>query len=110
MHKTKTTRGFDIIKFVDDYGEECSLQKSSSADADRVWLGVSSPTCMVIASKHRDLAEHRTDVDPSERFNGWMDYPLPPDCSIPTRMHLNRSQAKKLAKALKHFAKHGRLP
>lgn len=110
MKKTKSSRGFDLIEFVDDYGEECSLQKSSSAEVDRIWLGISNAKCKVLASRHPDLAAKRTDVSPRERHNGWVEYPLPHGCSIPTRMHIGREQAKELAKALKYFAKHGRLP
>ena len=33
-------RGFDTGKFTDVYELECSIQKSSSAAEDRIWLGV----------------------------------------------------------------------
>ncbi len=36
----KTERGFAIVPFIDTYGESCSLQKSSSAMEDKIWLGV----------------------------------------------------------------------
>lgn len=35
-----TKRGFALIEFKDQYGAACSLQKSSLATADCVWLGV----------------------------------------------------------------------
>lgn len=31
MEKTKTNRGFNIVRFTDSYGAICSLQKSSLA-------------------------------------------------------------------------------
>lgn len=37
MEKTHTQRGFGRYNFVDDYGAECSLQRSSSGT--RIWLG-----------------------------------------------------------------------
>jgi hypothetical protein len=40
MNIEKTERGFDIIEFLDRYGVECSLQKSSLATEDCIWLGV----------------------------------------------------------------------
>jgi hypothetical protein len=40
---SKTARGFAIKTFTDYYGSECSLQKSSLADIDCVWLGVTRP-------------------------------------------------------------------
>lgn len=36
---TLTERGFRLTRFIDCGGEPCSLQKSSIADEDRVWLG-----------------------------------------------------------------------
>lgn len=36
--KIKTTeRGFDLIEFVDCYGEKCNIQKSSLAEVDAIW-------------------------------------------------------------------------
>jgi hypothetical protein len=45
MKVEKTNRGFQIIKFQDRYGEECSLQQSSLADYEppgtsALWFGV----------------------------------------------------------------------
>lgn len=37
----KTERGFDVARFKDEYGLDCSLQKSSRMYPDCVWLGVS---------------------------------------------------------------------
>jgi len=34
-----TDRGFELIRFDDANGEACSLQQSSSATEERVWLG-----------------------------------------------------------------------
>lgn len=36
---TRTERGFEIGTFVDDYGQACSLQQSSNAERDCLWLG-----------------------------------------------------------------------
>jgi hypothetical protein len=43
MKVNRTQRGFPIIEFVDLYGSECSLQKSSLAFVDAIWLGVVKP-------------------------------------------------------------------
>lgn len=37
---TKTERGFSRAAFTDRYGAECSIQKSSIATEDAIWLGV----------------------------------------------------------------------
>lgn len=34
-----TLRGFDLIEFQDRNGRECTLQKSSIADEECIWLG-----------------------------------------------------------------------
>ena len=36
----KTQRGFTIQKFKDLYGQDCSIQESSLADRDAIWIGV----------------------------------------------------------------------
>jgi len=40
MKDSKTQKGFEITEFEDTYGVECSLQMSSSAEEDKIWLGV----------------------------------------------------------------------
>lgn len=40
IEKTKTQRGFTLIKFEDLYSQKCSLQKSSLATEDAIWFGV----------------------------------------------------------------------
>ena len=40
MKLKKNGRGFAVAEFVDRYGQECSIQKSSIATEDCVWLGV----------------------------------------------------------------------
>jgi hypothetical protein len=40
MNIEKTEHGFDIIEFLDRYNNRCSLQKSSLATEDCIWLGV----------------------------------------------------------------------
>lgn len=40
MKIKKTARGFSIIEFKDDNGELCSLQKSSAAFEEKIWLGI----------------------------------------------------------------------
>lgn len=40
MKKDVTNRGFSVIHFTDSRGVKCSLQKSSLATEDAIWLGV----------------------------------------------------------------------
>ncbi len=78
--ETKTTqRGFSVITFADQYGKECSLQKSR--------LGCDDPT-------HYD--------------KGTMPIKLPSVVySCAARMHLDRDQAKWLIRQLKYFVQTG---
>jgi len=80
--KSKTNRGWTIYLFKDYYGEECSLQKSSSAECDQVWLGL-----------QRD--------DPKK-------HPVFGD-SLGMRMLIDRKLAAKLALKLAAFAETGEI-
>lgn len=40
MKLEKTLREFAVARFRDRYNEECSIQKSSLAEQDCIWLGV----------------------------------------------------------------------
>jgi len=40
VNTTKTERGFEVIRFVDLYHNECSLQQSSLATESAIWFGV----------------------------------------------------------------------
>lgn len=44
MKVKKTSRGFELIEFVDLYDEPCSLQQSSLASMPAVWLGCDNNT------------------------------------------------------------------
>jgi hypothetical protein len=95
----KTSRGFDRMKFADRNGVACSLQKSSLAFEDCIWLG-----CNEIGLK---------------RFTpngaGWEDIPLENDGPYGvthmanTRMHLSREQVAALLPHLQKFAETGEL-
>jgi hypothetical protein len=97
MEKEKTTRGFDITNFIDRYGEKCSLQKSSLATEDCIWLGIDDPKPLIMASK---IIEGGT---------GWAKYPLPDDVHVTSRMHLTQNQVKELLPFLTKFAETGEL-
>lgn len=80
MKFSKTNRGFALIEFTDRYGKACSLQKSSLATEDCVWLGVD---------------------------HGAID--LPPGVHCLSRMHLTRRMAESLIKHLTTFVETGEL-
>lgn len=100
MKKSITPRGFGLIKFTDDYGIECSLQKSSSV-TDRIWFGPNKADPKILASK-----AHQFGVETNET-TGWVDYPVPDEVSMTTRMHLSREQVAELLPYLHRFVETG---
>lgn len=92
MEIKQTNRGFDIVEFTDHYGIKCSLQKSSLATEDCIWLGC-------------DDADPRTLV-PGE---GWQKIQMPEEYIANTRMHLTREMVVKLIPLLQKFVETGEL-
>lgn len=94
-----TERGFDRVEFVDLYGSQCSIQKSSLATDDAIWLGVNDAAPQMLV-----------------RGEGWKPVPIPEKDGVRivavntgARMHLNREQVAALLPLLKRFVKTGRL-
>ena len=87
-----TSRGFARAEFIDMYGEKCSIQKSSLATEDAIWLGVDDPKPRVLV-----------------QGEGWKDVPLPVDAFLSGRMHLSREHVKALMPFLVKFAVTGEL-
>lgn len=92
MHKTN--RGFDIEKFKDYYGSECSLQKSSLATEDTIWFGVDEPDLVIFED---------------DNMGKYIKTKLPNNWSTHSRMHLTREQVSQLLPYLQHFAETGEL-
>lgn len=80
IHWKETARGFNRGEFKDRYGENCSIQASSLATEECIWLG----------------CEHETVDD------------IGTPCGA--RMHLTREMAAELSIVLKRFAETGQIP
>lgn len=93
MNITETGRGFSIGRFIDRYGVECSIQKSSIATEDCIWLGVNDANPKVLLGDG----------------NGWSPVPLPDGTVCSTRMHLTQDMVKDLLPLLIKFAETGEL-
>jgi len=101
MAKIKhTQRGFGYIEFKEKYGLKCSLQKSSAASEDCIWLGIDevsiigfngtqSPT-IKIGNEEIKKAFNVSDITNS-------------------RMHLTKKQVAKLLPFLQKFVKTGEI-
>jgi hypothetical protein len=86
---TETQRGFLRGEFKDLYGADCSIQESSLATDNAIWLGCENGTHYIDA---------RPMLKADETFT----------CSA--RMHLNQEQVKELLPILQYFVEHGTLP
>lgn len=101
---TTTNRGFRLLEFIDRYGCKCSIQESSLATEDAIWFGVSNPNPQIMASQAKEFG-----IETSETC-GWIEYPIPDEVLIHTRMHLTREQVKELLPILQLFVEEGELP
>lgn len=87
----KTDRGFKYKEFTDINGEVCTIQKSSLATEDAIWLGCKE----LKVQKFTD--------------NGWEEMKLGEQCVGTNRMHLSRKQVEKLLPILQKFVQTGEL-
>jgi hypothetical protein len=96
-----TQRGWPLGKFTDRYGAGCSIQDSSLATEDCIWLGVDDADPKVMASKAAWVGVQTNET------TGWVPYPVPAEVSLNTRMHLTRGMAVSLIEVLKRFVENG---
>lgn len=102
MKQDTTERGFALQEFRDHYGEKCSLQQSSLATENAIWLGIQEMTPRILASKAIQLG-----IDTQGQTTGWVDYPLPYEVFCSTRMHLTQAQVGALLPYLLLFVETG---
>lgn len=103
LEKGSTGRNFSLGKFKDYYGAPCSIQKSSLATVDAIWLGVDDADPKVLHSDAKALGIA------TEATCGWVSYPIPHEVSLRTRMHLTREQVAALLPTLQRFVETGEL-
>lgn len=105
-----TNRGFYRGNFTDALGEKCSIQESSTATEERIWLGIDKPklTAMSINVSGLPPIEWIPD-EGSTKTTGWSTAVLPEGTHIFGRMELNREMCGKLGRILTHFAETGEL-
>jgi hypothetical protein len=87
-------RGFLNGEFVDRNRESCSIQKSSIATDDCIWLGIDDPDLTVFedANKGKYLVTK-----------------MPDNFSVSSRMHLTREMVNDLLPLLNKFVETGEL-
>ena len=104
MIKTKTERGFSLVKFTDRYGARCAIQKSSLVFEDCIWLGIEDADPKIMASDAIKLG-----IDNKGESCGWIHFDIPKEVLLNTRMHLTQDMAKELIKELNIFVNTGEL-
>ena len=100
---TRTQRGFAIMEFTDRYNTKCSIQKSSLATEDAIWLGIDKANPQIMAHD-----AHKLGI-PTPSNNGWVEYKIPEEVLINTRMHLTQEMVIELLPILQRFADTGEL-
>ena len=94
MKLVQNQRGFLAGKFTDSYGNSCSIQKSSLATDDCIWLGIDKPGLTVFENKDMGF---------------YIKTELPENWVVDSRMHLSREQVAELLPALLRFVETGEL-
>jgi hypothetical protein len=94
MELEKTPRGFKLGKFKDSYDNDCSIQKSSSAMDDYIWIGIDNPKLTIFKD---------------ESMGQYLETTLPKTWQVDTRMHLSREQVAELLPILQKFVETGEL-
>jgi hypothetical protein len=98
----QTVRGFNVLRFQDRYGVECSIQQSSLATEDAIWFGVNDADPRIMASN-----AVRMGIDTGGQTTGWVPCEFPDEVSMTTRMHLTREQVAVLLPVLQRFVETG---
>ena len=112
FNKTTSKRGFDKLLFKDYYNNGCSLQISSLASDECVWLGIENAQPRILTRDAIRLGLLKEAEAPHNCYGepcGWVEYPVPEEVSFTTRMHLSRKQILKLALKLLEFAFCGKI-
>ena len=94
----KTERGFTRTDFIDMYDVPCSLQQSSLATENALWLGVNDADPKIMACKVNGGIP-----------DGWAKYPVPEDVHFTTRMHLSEEMVAALIDKLQNWLDTGEL-
>jgi len=87
-------RGFQFAEFVDSYGHQCSIQKSSAATRDCIWFGIDNPKLTIFENDSKGK---------------YITTEMPKNFEVDSRMHLTVDQVKLLLPILQHFVETGEM-
>lgn len=86
-----------FIVFLTAMDVNAVYKKSSLASEDAIWLGVNNANPIIMST---DAIKHGIETT---KTTGWVDYPIPKEVLLTTRMHLTREQVKELLPYLQRF-------
>lgn len=101
----ETVRGFAFTEGVDRYDVKWSIQKSSLATEDCIWFGVDNADPQIMVS---DAVKLGLDIGDRE-ICGWMQYEVPKEVLMKTRMHLTREMVAQMLPILQRFVDTGEI-
>ena len=107
MNITKTCRGFDLIEFKDKNNINCSLQKSSIAGEDCIWLGLNNPDLKEFYPYPRNIEDSFIQITKDDLDK--LKHRPQNEIYINSRMHLTQTQAKELLPYIQRFIETGEL-
>jgi len=107
INKGKTIRGFVYNKFTDRNNIPCSIQKSSIATENCIWLGVDNVQPKILAQDAIKLGLKERENNDNDW--GWIEYKVPKEVLFNDRMHLTQDMVKELLPLLQKFAETGEL-
>jgi len=95
----RTERGFEIGEFTDYYGVKCSIQQSSLATMNAIWLGCNDANPREMCSRAKNPIG----------TTGWQPVEMPEEYVANTRMHLTEEMVIALIDKLQHWIDTGEL-
>lgn len=105
MEINRNARGFSYTEFTDLYGKKCSIQNSSLSTQDAIWFGIDDASPQIMSRDAIKLGLRQETFD--ERDNGWVNFEVPKEVLMHTRMHLSREQVVELLPVLQQFVETG---
>ena len=101
LNKKNTSRGFSLYEFRDRNGIECSLQKSSIATENCIWLGANELGIQeFVAYREPNAWEPRPEFDKHTMEHHFVANNI---------MHLSREQVAELLPVLQKFVETGEI-
>lgn len=94
---------FPHARFKDQKNNDCTIMISTLADDRCIWLGI-----VEVNPKIRAIHAEKNGIITEQKV-GWVDFPIPDEVLLSSKMHLNMEQVKELLPLLQKFAETGEI-